>query len=85
MPLSEWPEHFRGDDFDDDDFVDVNFENPMLVQVETPKAYGFSESMNSRKVSFWIPKSQLDESFEVKEEVDSLRIPRWLAESNDLI
>jgi hypothetical protein len=74
---------------DSGDLVTVD---SLVWLAETDKAIGFGiigetpiEEMKKKKITLWIPKSQIDRNtMEKKDDVGEIDIPRWLAEKNNL-
>ena len=88
MPLSEWPEHFRRDDFNEPEMVTVEFEEEMRVEAVTDKAIGLSDGdvdfSGRTEIQYWLPKSQLSQEYEQGEWIDEIELPLWLAEEKGL-
>ena len=86
MPLSEWPEKFQDKPEPRGEIVEVEFDDEMLVLVKTQEAIGLTDTDDyGGEIPLWIPISQIDgEVPERGEWIDSIRIPKWLADEKGL-
>lgn len=89
---SKWPKKFLDESTSDDtpEIVDVIFEDwpeeMAYVKFETGMAIGLVKSeIGGAEDIYWIPKGQVEGDIpEVGEWIDTIRIPRWLADKKEL-
>ena len=90
MGLSEWPEKILQDSRKHDsskDIVKVIFETDQVYVIhDTDKAIALSDDDgDDAEIFAWIPKSQIDGSIPERDEwIETIRIPKWLAEDKGL-
>jgi len=86
MPLSEWPDKFQDKPEPRGEIVEIVFADEMLVLARTDKAIGLTDTEDyDGDIALWIPISQIDGDVPERDDwIDSIRIPRWLAEEKGL-
>jgi len=86
MGLSKWPDEPKKNrgKRSTDNTVLVAFEEPVLVAIETQKAIGIKYESTGDKIDLWIPKSILEDCPKRFEWIDSIEVPFWFADDNNL-